>query len=165
MKLNVQKRLAADILGISKKRVKLDLARLEALGISIDDFKQSITKQDIRGFISKKVIFAIQKKGVSRVRARAIHIQKVKGRQRGHGTRKGKKKARLPKKEAWMDKIRGQRGLIQLLREKKLISNQDYWELYKKAKGGFFRSRRHIKLFMEEHGMIKKEAVQVKQKL
>ena len=155
MKLNVQKKLAANILGISGKRVKIDLELLEQLGISIDDFKQSITKQDIRGYISKGVIRSIQKKGISRGRARERHIEKTRGRHRGMGSRKGTAKARLPKKDAWMKKIRGQRGFLQLLRERQLISNKDYWDLYSKAKGGFFRSKRHIKLFIDEHDMIK----------
>ncbi len=156
MKLDVQKRLAAKVLGASKKRVKIDLPMLESLGISIDDFKQSITKADIRGYINKKVIYATQKKGVSRGRARQTHAQKVKGRQRGVGSRKGTKNARLPKKGTWMKKIRGQRNLIKELRDKEIISNKDFWELYGKAKGGFFRSRRHLKIFAEEHEMLKK---------
>ncbi|KHO46817.1 MAG: large subunit ribosomal protein L19e [archaeon GW2011_AR3] len=158
MKLNVQKKLAGKILGVSPKRIKLDLARLEATGSTIDDLKQSITKQDIRGFISKGVIIAKQKKGISRGRAKKTHIQKTKGRQRGVGNRKGKKNARLPGKDTWMKKIRGQRNLIRMLKDRKYISNRDYWELYAKAKGGFFRSRRHIKVFMEEHDMVKAPA-------
>lgn len=155
MKLDLQKKLAAKILDASPKRVKIDLDRLEELGIAIDDLKQSITKQDVRNFINKKVIYVVQKKGVSRARARKKHIQKVKGRQKGVGSRKGTKNARLNKKETWMKRIRTQRDLLGELRSKGIISNSDFWSLYSKAKGGFFRSRRHIKVFAEEHDMLK----------
>ena len=157
MELSLQKRLAADVLKASKKRVKIDLQMLENLGLSIDDLKRSITKQDIRGYIGKGVIYLIQKKGVSRVRARKRQKQRAKGRQRGPGTRKGSKNARLPRKEEWMSKIRIQRNLLKVLREKNVISKENFWELYRKAKGGFFRSKRHIHIFMEEHGMVKSE--------
>jgi large subunit ribosomal protein L19e len=162
MKLNIQKELASKILGASTKRIKIDLQRLEELGISIDDFKQSITKQDIRGYINKRVIYVVQKKGISRGRAKLRHEQKMRGRHRGMGSRKGTAKARLPKKETWMKKIRNQRELIQTLREKKVITNEDFWNLYRKAKGGFFRSRRHVKLFIEEHDMIKQTKQEAK---
>jgi large subunit ribosomal protein L19e len=158
MKLNLQKKLAARVLKVSEKRVKLDLGKLDELGTSLEDFKQSITKQDIRNYINKGVIYAVQKKGISRGKARKRHQQRLKGRQRGPGTRKGTRKAREPKKETWMDRIRSQRQLLNVLREKKAISNRDYWDLYSKAKGGFFRSRRHIRIFIQEHDMIQKKA-------
>jgi len=43
------------------------------------------------------------------------------------------------------------------LRDKDLVTKKDYHELYLKSKGGFFRSKRHIKLYLEEHRLIKRE--------
>ena len=146
MKLNTQKRLAAQILKCSPKRVIFDQASLE-------DIKESITKADIRGLINDGVITRKQKKGISRGRARKRAIQKRKGRQQGPGSRKGKKTSRLPRKRLWMNTIRSQRDLIRRLKQKGVISKQSYRELYLKCKGGFFRSRRHIKLYLQEHGL------------
>lgn len=155
MQLNVQKKLAANILGISIKRISLDLEKLEELEIEIDELKQSITKDDIRRFIKNGVIKARQKTGTSRSRARKILVQKRKGRRTGEGSRKGKSRARLSKKDAWMNKIRPQREFLKDLKSKDVIDSSDYQKMYRKAKGGFFRSKRHIKLYLEEHEIIK----------
>jgi ribosomal protein L19E len=37
-----------------------------------------------------------------------------------------------------------------MLKEKKIIDDKLYRELYLKSKGGFFRSKRHIKIYLEE---------------
>ena len=85
-----------------------------------------------------------------------IDIFKRKGKRTGAGSRKGKKTARLSKKDAWMNKVRLQRKFLKELRDKELITKSDYHSLYQKSKGGFFRSKRHIKLYIDEHRLIKK---------
>ena len=35
------------------------------------------------------------------------------------------------------------------------ISDEVYKDLYRKSKGGFFRSKRHIKLYLTEHKLTK----------
>jgi large subunit ribosomal protein L19e len=143
MKLNNQKRIAADILKCSAKRIKLD-------GDRLSDIKEAITKADIRGLIKDKAIIKVHAKGVSRGRARKRLVQKRKGKQRGAGSKQGSRNARLPKKRAWINKIRAQREFLRKLKEKKIINQTLHRELYLKSKGGFFRSRRHIKIFLEE---------------
>ena len=150
MKLTVQKRLAADILKCSKKRIVLDSERLE-------DIKEAITKADIKGLIIDKAVVKTQKKGVSRARAKKRQIQKSAGKRKGHGKRKGKATARLPKKKAWAAKIRTQRKFIRELREKKIITQGVSRTLYMKSKGGYFRSRRHIKIYINEHSLTIQE--------
>ena len=150
MKLKNQKKLAADVMGCSEKRVKFDIERL-------DEIKESITKIDIKSLINDKAIYCDTKKGVSRVRARKIQKQKSKGKRRGEGSRKGKKTARLPRKKAWMGKIRAQRTLLKSLKDNNIINKEIYRQLYKKSQGGFFRSKRHIKLYIEEHSLIQKK--------
>lgn len=150
MKLSVQKRLAAQVLKCSPKRVRFDPAR-------VADIKEAITKVDIRGLVSEGLIDKIQEAGVSRARANKRVDQRKKGLQRGPGKRKAKITATVPRKEAWMAKIRVQRNLLKELREKELIDTSAFKNLYRKAKGGFFRSRRHIKLYANEHNLIKKE--------
>jgi large subunit ribosomal protein L19e len=147
MKLKIQKKLAADVLRCSEKRVRFDELRL-------DEIKESITKADIKALIIDKVIYCIPKKGVSKVRARKIKSQKSKGQMKGAGSKKGRKTAKLPRKKKWMDKIRSQRTLLKRLKEKKVVSDEVYRRLYKKSKGGFFRSQRHIKLYIEEHNLV-----------
>lgn len=148
MKLNNQHRIAANILKCSEKKIWLDPDRLS-------DIKEAITKVDIRSLIKEGVIRKKPAKGVSRVRARKILEQKRKGRQKGQGSKKGKRTARLSKKRGWINKIRAQRILLNDLRGKKKISKKEYRDLYIKAKGGFFRSKRHIMLYIEEHGLKK----------
>jgi len=159
MKLKTQKRLASQILKCSPKRVKFDEDRLE-------DIKEAITKADIRSLIIDKAISKKNKKGISRVRAKKRATQKRKGKQRGQGSRKGKKTARAPKKNEWMNRIRLQRLFLKELKEKGLINKNTFRLLYNKAKGGFFRSKRHIKIYLEEHDLIneKKEKESLKEK-
>lgn len=153
MKLDNQKRLAAKILKCSKNRIVFDTENLE-------DIKESITKADIKSLISGKAIKKKQIKGSSKSRIRKNKIQKRKGRRKGYGSRKGKVTARLSSKEKWMNAIRLQRRFLKELRDKEIINKKDYRDLYMKSKGGFFRSKNHIKLFIEEHNLAKKNEIQ-----
>ena len=151
MKIVNPKKLAASVSGCSPKRIKYDTSRL-------DEIKEAITKADVRSLINKGAIRVVQKKGTSRFRAKKTHIQRVKGRMRGHGSRKGNATARSPSKRDWINRIRLLRQVIKNFKDKKLISNQTYRDLYLKAKGGFFRSKRHMRLYMDERGLIKNES-------
>ncbi|MBN2422501.1 50S ribosomal protein L19e [Candidatus Woesearchaeota archaeon] len=148
MKLNVQKRLVANIIKGSKKRVKFDPLRL-------DEIKEAITKEDIKSLIKDNAIKVVSKRGVSKGRARKKQKQRKKGLRAGPGSRKGTKNARLKRKKIWVNKIRAQRALLKELEKKKLIPKKVYRELYVKSKGGFFRSKRHIKLYLTEQGLLK----------
>ncbi len=148
MKLSVQKRLASVVLKCSPKRVHLTPERAA-------DIKEAITKSDIRGLVAEGVISEVQKKGVSRVRAKHKADQRRKGLQRGPGKRKGKKTAIVPRKEAWMAKVRTQRIFLKELRANGVVDQASFKSLYRKTGGGFFRNKRHIKIFMNEHQMAK----------
>ena len=150
MKLNLQKKLAADISKCSKKKISFDTTRLE-------DIKEAITKTDIRSLISEGVIKKKPSNATSRARARKIALQKGKGRRKGAGKRKGKKTARLSKKKDWINRIRTQRAFLKQLKAKNIITSLVYQQLYMKSKGGFFRSKRHIKLYIEEHKLVSKK--------
>ncbi|MGV8168563.1 MAG: 50S ribosomal protein L19e [Candidatus Nanoarchaeia archaeon] len=145
--MNTQKRLAAHILKSSHKRIKFDNQRLA-------DIKEAITKTDVRQLINEGAITKLQKKGVSRARANHIKKQKSKGKRQGAGSRKGKETSRLPRKASWILRIRSQRKFITELKDKKVISNETYRLLYRKAKGGFFRSTRHIKIYLEDNKLF-----------
>ena len=150
MRITLQRRLAAQILGCSEKRVWFDEERLS-------DLKEAITKQDVKDMINEGAIREKPIKSVSRGRARKKQTKKSKGQRSGKGSRKGTKNARRPQKEVWMAKIRVQRKFLKELREKDHITSSTYQSLYRKAKGGFFRSKRHLKLYAEEHNMFKKK--------
>ena len=149
MKLNKKTDLAAKILKCSPKRVCFDTEKLS-------DIKEAVTKFDFRNLIKKGVIKRKPVKGISKFRTRKNKIQKSKGRQKGHGSRKGKLTARTNPKRKWMNAIRAQRNLLKGLREKDLIDSKIYGNLYRKAKGGYFRSVRHIKLYIKEQNLLKK---------
>jgi large subunit ribosomal protein L19e len=148
--MKLQKRLAAEIMKCSPKRVQFNTDRTS-------DIKEAITKADIRSLVKQGIIVEKKVKGVSRVRARKIKQQKRKGRQKGGGSRKGKFSARAKPKQVWMNTVRAQRKFLQELKDKDLLVQGAFWALYRKSKGGFFRSIRHIKLFIKEKGLVKKK--------
>ena len=148
MKLTVQRRLAARILDCGENRVRFDDTR-------VSDIKEAITASDLRALIKEGAVSAAPEQGVSRGRARKIRIQKIKGRRKGHGSRKGPATARTVRKVTWMNKIRAQRRLLAELREEGRIEKDTFTAMYRKAKGGFFRSRRHLTLYIEEQGLMR----------
>ncbi len=150
MILKTQKRIAATVLKCSPKKVVFDTERLS-------DIKEAITKQDIKSLITEGAIKRVRGNEQSRVRVRIRAAQRSRGRQRGHGSRKGSASARLSGKKKWMGKIRLQRVLLKMLRESKEITKDIYRDLYMKAKGGFFRSKRHVELYIAEHGLGNKK--------
>jgi large subunit ribosomal protein L19e len=149
MNLKKQKGVVARMLGVGLDRVWLDPNRL-------DEIKEAITKADLRSLVGDKAIQIKQKKGISRVRSRKILKQKRKGRRKGAGSRKGKIGARIKRKRIWINKVRLQREFIKDLKNKDYITSKIYRELRNKIKGAFFRSKRHIKVFVEGRGLIKK---------
>ena len=88
MKLHVQKRLAADVLNCSSKRIWLDPN-------SLSEIKEAITKRDIKSLIEQGLIKKKRIKGVSRFRARKILVQKRKGKQKGQGSRKSERHIKI----------------------------------------------------------------------
>lgn len=150
MNLRNQRRISAQIMKAGQKRVWFDPARLQ-------EIKEAITKADLIALMKDKAIQKKPQKGHSQGRTRKKKIQKSKGRQRNIGSRKGKKGARLPQKKNWANKIRQQRALLKRLTTKKMITTSTYHDMYKKSKGGFFRSVRHLKGYLTDRGLIKKK--------
>jgi large subunit ribosomal protein L19e len=103
--------------------------------------------------IEEGLIRARAVQGTSRVRARKLAEQRAKGRRRGHGSRKGSARARLPKKNRWMRTIRSQRRTLKEMREDGTLEASSYRYYYRKAKGGSYRSIAHMKANMEIDGI------------
>ncbi len=146
MNLKNKRRMAARLLNVGVGRVWFDSTKL-------NEIKAAITNDDLRRLVGQGVILVRQKKGVSKSRLRKRILQMRKGRMSGRGSKKGKQTSRLGRKEIWMANIRAQRKLFLELLAKKAITNKIYRMLRDKAKGGFFRSRRHIKLYLTENNL------------
>lgn len=149
MNLKTQKRIAAQVMKVGLNRVWFDPTRL-------DEIKEAITKADIRSLVKDRAIQARPQEGISGFRIKKHKLQKRKGRRAGPGSRQGSRRARLPRKKEWMARIRSQRTMLKNLRDKGIITRQTYRVVRQKAKGGYFRSRRHIQLYLEGGGLLLK---------
>ncbi|MBI2103023.1 50S ribosomal protein L19e [Candidatus Woesearchaeota archaeon] len=148
--MNTKKRLAAKILKTSPGKVRF------ADG-SLEEISKAITRSDVRGLIAVGKINKITPNEQSRVRARENAAQKSKGRRKGKGSKKGRKFATISRKEQWMTRIRLQRLFLKELKESGLLSPSTYRALYAKSKGGYFRNKRHIKLYLTEQNLFQKK--------
>ena len=146
MQITNQKRMAAQLLKCGVNRVWIDHHH-------IDEIAQSVQKEDIRDHIERGWIKAKPVQGTSRARARMRQAQRAKGRQKGHGRRKGTANARTPRKEVWMKTIRAQRRTLRSLRDEASIDASTYRRYYRKAKGGSYRSVAHMRSQMEIEGV------------
>lgn len=141
--LKNQRRLAAKVMDIGVHRVRFDPEAHEEVAAAL-------TREDIRGLIQEGKILKKPIKGVSRGRARKVDATRAYGHRKGHGSRKGAKGARRPRKEQWMKKIRALRKRLKELRENETIDVPAYRKLYRKAKGGEYRSRAHLDAHIEQ---------------
>jgi len=141
MNLSNQRRLAAEILDVGQNRIWIDPEKT-------DEAETAITRSEIRKLIKDGVIKALPLRATSRVRARELAEKKRAGKRIGQGTKKGKKFSVVPEKIRWMSRIRALRRKLGEMRRKRIITVNTYRGLYKKAKGGEFRSiaelERHI---------------------
>jgi large subunit ribosomal protein L19e len=143
MDLKSQKRIAADVMDVGEERVWMDPDQMEKID-------EAITRKDIRNLIEGGAIQKRDVEGNSKGRSREIKNQKAKGQRKGHGSRKGKKTARKSEKQEWMEKIRALRSDLKEMKEEGEITSKQYRELYNKAKGGFFRNRKHLENYIED---------------
>ncbi|NPA63077.1 MAG: 50S ribosomal protein L19e [Methanococci archaeon] len=148
MDVSVQRRMASELLKCGIERVWIDPEQL-------DRVKMAMSKDDIRVLIKEGVIKKKQKKGISSARVKKLKEQRKKGRRRGPGSRRGAAGARTPPKEKWMSTIRALRKTLKQLRDEGKIDRTVYRKLYRMAKGGAFRSRGHLFLYMKEHELLK----------
>ncbi len=147
--MKAQKRMAAEILKCGQNRIYMDQDYT-------DDILMAITREDIRNLIKTGIIKKRKKIGISRVRANIRHERKKMGRARGFGKRKGKATARTPSKRKWINTIRPQRRELKLLRNEGKIERSTYRILYKRAKGGSFKSVATMRRFLTENKLYTK---------
>jgi len=129
------RRIAADILKVGESRVKID-PKIKEMTL--------LTRADVKNAINKGLIYKINKKGNASLN---------KGKRRTPGRKKGKKYALLSRKRRWILRVRSQRKLLRSL--KPILDNKSYKRIYRMVKGGYFRSKSHLLLYLREKNYIK----------
>lgn len=147
MDLEMQKRIAADVLGVGEGKVWIDPDRMA-------EVSTAITRTDVKQLIDEGAIKAKPRKSTSKARARDRQKQRDKGRQSGPGSRKGAKRGRKSQKEEWIDKVRPQRRKLRELKDEGVIDSSQYRDLYRKVKGGAFRSKSHLETYLKNEGIL-----------
>ncbi|HET9008818.1 MAG TPA: 50S ribosomal protein L19e [Nitrosarchaeum sp.] len=140
--LKAKKRLVARVTGVGIHRVKFDSDHL-------DDVADAITRENIRSLITAKKIKIKSIVGTSRGRA---HTKKAQKNKRGttQGSKQGRKGARVGKKDVYVAKVRALRRLLKIAKDRKELTNPEFWVLYKKVGGNTVRNKAHLRLLMEE---------------
>ena len=140
--LKAKKRLVARVTGVGVHRVKFDTDHL-------DDVADAITRSNIRSLITAKKIKIKAIAGTSRGRSQFKKSQKGK-RGTTQGSKQGRKGARVGKKDVYVAKVRALRRLLKIAKDRKELTNPEFWALYKKVGGNTVRNKAHLRLLMEE---------------
>ena len=140
--LKAKKRLASRVTGVGIHRIKFDADHL-------DDVADAITRENIRSLITANTIRIKSFTGTSKGRA---HVKKAQKNKRGttQGAKKGRKGARVGKKEVYVAKVRSLRRLLKIAKDRKDLVNSEFWILYKKVGGNTVRNKAHLRTLMEE---------------
>ena len=140
--LKAKKRLTSRVTGVGVHRIKFDTDHL-------DDIADAITRENIRSLITANTIKIKSFTGTSRGRAQTKKTQKNK-RGTTQGSKQGRKGARVGKKEVYVAKVRSLRRLLKIAKDRKDLTNPEFWALYKKVGGNTVRNKAHLRNLMEE---------------
>jgi large subunit ribosomal protein L19e len=140
--LKAKKRLAARVTGVGVHRIKFDTDHL-------DDIADAITRENIRSLITANTIKIKSFTGTSRGRA---HEKKAQRNKRGttQGSKQGRKGARVGKKTVYVAKVRALRRLLKIAKDRKDLTNPEFWTLYKKVGGNTVRNKAHLRTLMDD---------------
>ena len=140
--LRAKKRLVSRVAGVGIHRVKFDSDHL-------DDIADAITRDNIRSLITANTIRITKIVGTSRGRAQFKRTQKKK-RGATQGSKKGRKGARIARKDLHMIKVRALRYRLKIAKDRKEITNKEFWALYKMINGNTIRNSAHLRILIEE---------------
>ncbi len=140
--LRAKKRLVSRVVGVGLHRVKFDNDHL-------DDITDAITRVNIRSLLTANTIKIKRIVGTSHGRAT---LKKIQRRKRGtkQGSKKGRKGARVGKKRVHITKVRALRHRLKVSKDRKEITNKEFWELYKKVGGNTIRNVAHLRSLIDE---------------
>ena len=140
--LKAKKRLVSRITGAGIHRIWFDSDHE-------DDIADAITRDNIRSLITANTIKIKPFRGTSRGRAKQKKAQRHK---RGikRGSKRGSRGARMGKKQVYVKKIRSLRYLLKVVKDRKEVTNEQFWSLYKKVGGNTVRNRAHLLSLIEQ---------------
>lgn len=140
--LRSKRKLVSRMLGVGADRIKFDPSYL-------DDVTDAITRDNIRSLITANVIEVKPIKGTSTGRAHFKKLQHKK-RSRKQGSKKGRKGARIGKKQVYVKRTRAMRHQLTVSKARKEITNESFWKLYKQVSGNQVRNLAHLRTLIEE---------------
>lgn len=140
--LRAKKRLVSRVTGAGVHRIYFDPEHLE-------DISTAITRSNIRSLITARMIQVKPIVGTSRGRARRKKLQRSK-RGTKAGSKHGRAGARIGKKQVYVKKVRALRHLLKVAKDRRDITNPEFWELYKKVGGNTVRNKAHLRLLIDE---------------
>ncbi|MFH7880509.1 MAG: 50S ribosomal protein L19e [Candidatus Aenigmatarchaeota archaeon] len=140
--MKLQKRLAARIFGVGESKIWLDPTK-------ISEIEKAVSAADIRRLIKKGYI--------KKKKEKLPRPKEKEKRRRYHGSRKGKKYSIVSRKERWIRLVRVLRRYAKELKEEGKIDNRTYRKIRALIKGGMFKSRAHLELYLKQHNLLKGE--------
>ncbi len=140
--LRAKKRLVSRVTGVGIHRIRFDTDHLI-------DIADAITRANIRSLITANTIKIKPFTGTSKGRA---HTKKAQRNKRGttQGSKKGRKGARVGKKTVYIAHVRALRRLLKIAKDRKDLTNPEFWTLYKKVGGNTVRNKAHLRALMDE---------------
>jgi len=137
--VSFQKKLAAKILKVGVSRVWLDPKKMK-------DVEKAITRIDVKKLIKKNAVKALPEK---------LNMPKERRKKKGIGSRKGSKFSIWSKKRRWIHAVRPLRKMLSELKTSNQIDNPTYKKMRLMVKGGMFRSKHHLRIYLEQHDLMK----------
>ena len=140
--LRAKKRLVSRVTGVGIHRIRFDTDHLI-------DIADAITRANIRSLITANTIRIKPFTGTSKGRA---HFKKAQKNKRGttQGSKKGRKGARVGKKTVYVAHVRALRRLLKIAKDRKDLTNPEFWILYKRVGGNTVRNKAHLRTLMDE---------------